>query len=89
MKGFSPDAVNFEELLRRLTLHAQSLSTAMVCVGLDEAVLPGGESAEDLAITTLMKFLDPLDLCLAKIPSASNLGPSHECVSLADRRLVL
>jgi len=53
------DAVDFEEVLDRLVLYAQSLSAAVVCVGLRERVLKGGESAEDLAMATLLKFLDP------------------------------
>jgi hypothetical protein len=54
-------AVDFEEVLDRLTLHAQNLSTALLCVGFDEKVFPGGDSAADLAKTTLLKFLDPSD----------------------------
>jgi len=54
-------AVDFEEVLNRLVLYAQSLSAAVVCVGLQERILPGGESAEDLAMATLLKFLDPLN----------------------------
>jgi len=61
MTEISFAAVDFEEVLGRLTLHAQNLSTAMVCVGLEEKVLPGGDSAADLAKMTLLKFLDPLD----------------------------
>jgi DNA-directed RNA polymerase specialized sigma24 family protein len=54
--------VNFGEVLERLTLHAQNLSTALLCVGLVEKVLPGGDSAADLAYATVFKFIDPLDL---------------------------
>jgi DNA-directed RNA polymerase specialized sigma24 family protein len=54
-------AVDFEEVLGRLTLHALNLNAAMVCAGLKEKVLPGGDSAADLAQTTLLKFLDPQD----------------------------
>src|SRR6267143_6897854 len=54
-------AVDFEEVLNRLVLYAQSLSAAMVCAGLQERILPGGESAEDLAMATLLKFVDPLN----------------------------
>jgi len=56
------DAVDFDEVLHRLVLYAQSLSAAMVCVGLRERVLSGGESAEDLAMATLLKFLDSSNL---------------------------
>jgi DNA-directed RNA polymerase specialized sigma24 family protein len=52
-------AVDIEELLNRLTLHAQNLVAGAVCLGLDEIALPGGESAGDLASATLLKFLDP------------------------------
>jgi DNA-directed RNA polymerase specialized sigma24 family protein len=54
-------AVDFEEVLNRLVLYAQSLSAAMMCAGLQERILPGGESAEDLAMATLLKFVDPLN----------------------------
>jgi len=54
-------AVDIEEVLNRLTLHAQNLVGGAVCLGLDEIALPGGEGAEDLASATLLKFLDPLD----------------------------
>jgi hypothetical protein len=52
-------SVDFDVVLSRLVLYAQSLNAALVCVGLKERVLPGGESAEDLAMATLLKFLDP------------------------------
>ena len=54
-------AVDIEEVLDRLTLYAQNLTGAFVCLGLDEIALPGGESAGDLALATLLKFLDPSD----------------------------
>jgi len=54
-------AVDIEEVLNRLTRHAQNLVGGAVCLGLDEIALPGGESARDLASATLLKFLDPLD----------------------------
>ena len=53
--------VDFTEVLYRLTLYAQSLSSALVCVGLREGVLPGGEAAGDLAMETIKRFLDPAD----------------------------
>jgi DNA-directed RNA polymerase specialized sigma24 family protein len=54
-------AVDIEEVLIRLTLHAQNLVGGAMCLGLNEIALPGGESAGDLASATLLKFLDPLD----------------------------
>ena len=51
--------VDLEAVLYGLVLYAQSLSSALVCIGLQEKVVPGGESAEDLARSTLLKFLDP------------------------------
>jgi len=61
MTEISFAAVDFEEVLGRLTLHAQNLGAALVCVGLDERVLRGGESAADLAQNTLLKLLNPQD----------------------------
>src|SRR5947209_2589265 len=61
MSEISFAAVDFEEVLGKLTLHAQNLTVALVCVGLDERVLKGGESAADLAGSTLLKLLDPQD----------------------------
>jgi DNA-directed RNA polymerase specialized sigma24 family protein len=52
---------DFGEVLNRLVVHAQNLNAGLVCSGLRERVLGGGESAEDLAMTVLLKFLDPLD----------------------------
>jgi len=54
-------AVDIEEVLNRLTIHAQNLIGGALCLGLDEIALPGGESAGDLAIATVLKFLDPSD----------------------------
>lgn len=53
--------VDFAAVLYGLVLYTQSLSSALVCIGLQERVVPGGESAEDLAMSTLLKFLDPAD----------------------------
>jgi DNA-directed RNA polymerase specialized sigma24 family protein len=61
MTEISFSAVDFEEVLGRLTLHAQNLAAALVCVGLDERALKGGDSAGDLAQSTLLKLLDPQD----------------------------
>ena len=57
--------VDFAVVLYGLTLYAQSLSSALVCMGLQERVVSGGESAEDLAMATLLKFLDPNDKSVA------------------------
>jgi DNA-directed RNA polymerase specialized sigma24 family protein len=54
-------AVDIEEVLNKLALHAQNLVGGAVCVGLNEVVLPGGEGAADLATATLLKFLDSQD----------------------------
>lgn len=53
--------VDLVAVLYGLVLYAQSLSSALVCMGLQERVVPGGDSAEDLAMSTLLKFLDPAD----------------------------
>lgn len=52
---------DFAEVLNRLVMHAKNLNAGLVCAGAWERVLPGGESAEDLAMSVLLKFLDPLD----------------------------
>jgi DNA-directed RNA polymerase specialized sigma24 family protein len=54
-------AVDLEEVLNRLALHAQNLAGVCMCLGLDEIALPGGEGAGDLASATLLRFLDPED----------------------------
>jgi hypothetical protein len=51
--------VDFEQVLYRLALHAQSLFTAAACLGRAQVVLPGGDSAADLASATLLKLLTP------------------------------
>ncbi|MHB8656309.1 MAG: hypothetical protein ACYDA9_20835 [Terriglobia bacterium] len=61
MAEISLSAVDIEEVHHRLALHAQNLSTGVVCLGFDEIALPGGDSARDLASATLLKFLDPQD----------------------------
>ncbi len=53
--------VDFAAVLYGLVSYAQSLSSALVCIGLQEKVVSGGDSAEDLAMSTLLKFLDPAD----------------------------
>lgn len=61
MSEVSLSAVDIEEVLDRLVLYAQNLSAGAVCIGLNEVVLPGGDGAKDLAMTTIKKFLDPQD----------------------------
>jgi hypothetical protein len=46
--------VDFEQVLYRLALHAQSLFTAAACLERAQVVLPGGDSAADLASATLV-----------------------------------
>jgi hypothetical protein len=50
---------DFGEVLSRLVMHAQNLNSGLVCTGASERVLRSGESAEDLAMSILLKFLDP------------------------------
>ena len=46
--------VDFEQVLYRLALHAQSLFTAAACLGRrDELVLPGGDSGADQVTGTV------------------------------------
>lgn len=59
MTELSLAQVDFEEVLYRLALHARHLITAAKCLGVEELVLPGGDSPEDLASSTLLKLLDP------------------------------
>lgn len=56
---------DFGEVLSRLVMHAQNLNAGLVCAGARERVLRSGESAEDLAMSVLLKFLDPLDTSVA------------------------
>jgi hypothetical protein len=51
---------DFGEVLNRLVMHAQNLNAGLLCSGLRERVLAGGESAEDLAMAVLLRFLDPV-----------------------------
>ena len=62
MKDYSFAGVDdFGEILNRLVMHAQNLNAGLVCAGLRERVLSGGESAEDLAMIVLLKFMNPED----------------------------
>jgi len=65
MSEYSFAGVDFGEVLERLVLYAQNLNVGLVCAGLDEKILTGGDSAEDLAMTVLLKFMDPLDTSVA------------------------
>ena len=73
-------------MLYRLALHAQSLFTAAACLGRSQVVLPGGDSAADLASATLLKLLDPLDTSVTWSPSK---GPPTTAGVLAYLREVL
>src|SRR6266404_5656261 len=65
MSEYSFADVDFGEVLDRLVVYAQNLNVGLVCAGLDEKVLTGGDSAEDLAMGVLQKFIDPLDTSVA------------------------
>ena len=79
--------VDFEQVLYRLALHAQSLFTAAACLGRgDELVLPGGDSAGDLASATLLKLLDPFN---TSVNWSSTKGPPTTAGVLAYLREVL
>jgi DNA-directed RNA polymerase specialized sigma24 family protein len=65
MKEYSFASIDFGEVLSRLVMHAQNLNSGLVCAGARERVLRSGESAEDLAMSVLLKFLDPLDTSVA------------------------
>ena len=75
---FRPE-VDFEQVLYRLALHAQSLFIAAACLGRrDELVLPGGDSAADLASATLLKLLDPFN---TSVTWFSTKGPLTAAIS--------
>jgi DNA-directed RNA polymerase specialized sigma24 family protein len=78
--------VDFEQVLYRLALHAQGLFTAAACLGRAQVVLPGGDSAADLASATLLKLLDPLDTSVTWSPTK---GPPDTAGVLAYLREVL
>jgi DNA-directed RNA polymerase specialized sigma24 family protein len=66
MKEYSFAGVDdFGEVLNRLVMYAQHLNVGLVCVGAKEKVVSGGESAEDLAMGVLLKFMDPEDQSVA------------------------
>ena len=68
--------VDFEQVLYCLALHAQSLFTAAACLGRAQVVLPGGDSAADLASATLLKLLDPLDTSVTRSPTKGPPTPA-------------
>lgn len=86
MSRVSLSGVDLEEVLDRLVLHAQNLSTGALCLGLGEVALPGGESAGDLAMATLEKFLDPQD---KSVRWSESKGPPTTASLLAYLRKVL
>lgn len=63
MAEISLGDVDVEAVLYRLTRHAQGLFGAVRCLGVDhvDIACAGGEGPEDLAMTLLLKFLDPQD----------------------------
>jgi DNA-directed RNA polymerase specialized sigma24 family protein len=61
--------VDFQQVLYRLALRAQSLFTSAACLGRDQVVLPGGDSAADLASATLLKLLDALETSVTWSPT--------------------
>jgi DNA-directed RNA polymerase specialized sigma24 family protein len=66
MQEYSFAGVNdFGEVLDRLVLYAQNLGAGLVCTGAMERSLPGGDGAEDLAMSVLCKFIDPNDATVA------------------------
>ena len=73
-------------MLYRLALHAQSLFTAAACLERAQVVLPGGDSAADLASARLVKLLDPLDTSVTWSPTK---GPPTTAGVLAYLREVL
>ncbi len=61
MSELSLTHVDFEEVVHCLALHARHLINAARCLGVEDLVLPGGDSPADLASATLLKLLDPRD----------------------------
>jgi len=55
--------VDLEEVLLRLTRHAQALFGASRALGFDPVDIsyPGGEGPEDLAMNLVVRFIDPAD----------------------------
>jgi DNA-directed RNA polymerase specialized sigma24 family protein len=66
MKEYSFAGVDdFGEVLNRLVLYAQNLNAGLVCAGATTRILPGGDGAHDLAMSVLLKFIDPQDNSVA------------------------
>lgn len=63
MAEISLGDVDVEAVLLRLTRHAQGLSGAVRSLGIEPVNIAyaGGESPEDLAMTLLLKFINPQD----------------------------
>ena len=79
--------VDFEQVLYRLALHAQSLFTAAVCLGRAQVVLPGGDSAADMASATLLNSSTrstPPSLGLRPKDHPLPLGSWHICARCSD-----
>ena len=86
MKELSLAQVDFEQVLYRLALHARHLITAAKCLGVEDLVLPGGDSPVDLASATLLKFLDPGDV---SVVWSENKEPPTTAGLVAFLRVVL
>lgn len=86
MTEFSLAQVDLEEVLHRLALHARHLITAARCRGVDDLVLPGGDSLQDLVSAILLKFLDPRD---SSVVWRERLGPPTTAGLVIFLRVVL
>lgn len=86
MTELSLAQVDFKEVLYRLALHARRLITAARCLGVEELVLPGGDSPEDLASATLLKLLDPRN---SSVVWSESKGPPTSEGLMAFLRVVL
>jgi len=78
--------VDLEEVLHRLALHVRHLITAVRCLGVEDLVLPGGDSPVDLASATLLKLLDPRD---ASVVWSESKGPPPPASIVVFLRVVL
>lgn len=86
MTEFSLAQVDLDEVLYRLALHARHLITAARCRGVDDLVLPGGDSLQDLVSAILLKFLDPRD---PSVVWRERLGPPTTAGLVIFLRVVL
>jgi len=73
-------------VLHRLTVFVRNLITFSTCLGVEEVVLPGGDSPQDLASAILLKFLDPQDPSVAW---RERLGPPTTAGLVIFLRVVL